>query len=82
VSAATGKDITGNNPLDTGVADSTTIQQAWVQHFVNTFGSSTSANGVRYYILDNEPRGGTPRIGTSIRVLRLTRRCATRSSLT
>jgi fibronectin type 3 domain-containing protein len=55
VSAATGKNITGNNPLDTGVANSTAIQQAWVQHFVNTFGASTSANGVRYYILDNEP---------------------------
>jgi hypothetical protein len=55
VSAATGKNITGNNPLDTGVANSASIQQAWVQHFVNTFGASTSANGVRYYILDNEP---------------------------
>ena len=55
VSSATGKNITGNNPLDTGVANSTTIQQSWVQHFVNTFGPSTSANGVKYYLLDNEP---------------------------
>jgi hypothetical protein len=55
VSSTTGKNITGNNPLDTGVANSTSIQQQWVQHFVNTFGSSTSTNGVRYYILDNEP---------------------------
>src|SRR5215471_16095025 len=55
VSSGTGKNITGNNPLDTGVANNASIQQAWVQHFVNTFGNSTSANGVRYYILDNEP---------------------------
>jgi fibronectin type 3 domain-containing protein len=55
VSAATGKNITGNNPLDTGVANSAAIQQAWVQHFVNTFGPSTSTNGIKYYILDNEP---------------------------
>jgi hypothetical protein len=55
VSAATGKNITGNNPQDTGVANSAGIQQSWVQHFVNTFGPSTSATGVRYYILDNEP---------------------------
>src|SRR5262249_23274792 len=48
VSSGTGKNITGNNPLDTGVANNASIQQAWVQHFVNTFGPSTSANGVRY----------------------------------
>jgi hypothetical protein len=55
ISAATGQSITGNNPLDTGVANNTAIQQSWVQHFVNTFGSSTSTAGVKYYILDNEP---------------------------
>jgi len=55
VSAATGKNITGNNPLDTGVANSASIQQSWVQHFVTTLGPSTSAAGVKYYILDNEP---------------------------
>ena len=55
VSASTGKNITGNNPLDTGVANSSAIQQSWVQHFVTTFGPSTSAGGVKYYILDNEP---------------------------
>ncbi|HJZ99449.1 MAG TPA: glycoside hydrolase family 44 protein [Candidatus Solibacter sp.] len=55
VSAATGRNITGNDPLDTGVANSAGIQQSWVQHFVNAFGPSTSATGVRYYILDNEP---------------------------
>ena len=55
VSSSTGKNITGNNPLDTGVANSSSIQQAWVQHFVSTFGAATSSTGVKYYILDNEP---------------------------
>ncbi|HVU18678.1 MAG TPA: glycoside hydrolase family 44 protein [Candidatus Didemnitutus sp.] len=55
VSQSTGKNITGNDPLDTGTANSTSIQQAWVQHFVNTYGASTAANGIKYYILDNEP---------------------------
>ena len=55
IGAATGQNITGNNPLDTGVSNSAAIQQSWVQHFVNTFGPSTSVGGVKYYILDNEP---------------------------
>ena len=55
VSASTGHNISGNNPLDTGIANSTAIQQAWVQHFVATLGPATSATGVKYYILDNEP---------------------------
>lgn len=55
VSAATGANITGNNPLDTGVSNSTSIQQGWVQHFVSAFGPSTSSSGIKYYLLDNEP---------------------------
>jgi len=55
VSAATGKNITGNSPSDTGVSNSTAIQQAWAQHFVNTFGQATSPSGIKYYLLDNEP---------------------------
>ncbi len=55
VSSATGKDITGNNPLDTGVANTTAIQQAWLEHFVSTFGSASTTTGIKYYILDNEP---------------------------
>ncbi len=55
VSSATGKNITGNNPTDTGVANSTVIQQNWVQHFVNKFGKASSPTGIKYYILDNEP---------------------------
>ncbi len=55
VSSATGKNITGNNPLDTGVANSAAIQQGWLQHFVATFGSASTSTGIKYYILDNEP---------------------------
>ncbi len=55
VSSATGKNITGNNPLDTGVANSASAQQGWVQHFVSTLGNASTAGGIKYYILDNEP---------------------------
>ena len=55
VGAATGQNIAGNDPLDTGVANSTAIQQAWVQHFVSVFGAATKPTGIKYYILDNEP---------------------------
>jgi hypothetical protein len=54
ISAATGKQITGNNPLDANTPNSTSIQQAWVQHLIQKWG--TSANGgLKYYIMDNEP---------------------------
>jgi len=55
VSAATGKNITGNDPHDTGVANSTAIQQGWVTHFVSTLGDASTSGGIKYYILDNEP---------------------------
>ena len=55
VSAATGKNITGNDPHDTGAANSTTIQQGWVTHFVSTLGNASTPGGIKYYILDNEP---------------------------
>ncbi len=55
VSSATGKNITGNNPLDTGVANSASFQQGWLQHFVSTYGSASTSSGVKYYVLDNEP---------------------------
>jgi fibronectin type 3 domain-containing protein len=55
VSSATGKNITGNNPLDTGVANSAAFQQSWLQHFVSTYGLATTSTGIKYYILDNEP---------------------------
>jgi len=55
VSASTGKDVTGNDPHDTSVDNSTAIQQAWVEHFVKEFGPATGATGIKYYLLDNEP---------------------------
>jgi len=54
ISAATGKQITGNNPLDANTPNSASIQQSWVQHLIQKWG--TSANGgLKYYIMDNEP---------------------------
>jgi hypothetical protein len=50
-----GANVAGNDPTDTGVSNSVAIQQAWVQHFVNTFGPASTVNGIKYYILDNEP---------------------------
>ncbi|HUL52793.1 MAG TPA: glycoside hydrolase family 44 protein [Opitutaceae bacterium] len=55
VSTATGKNITGNDPRDTGVPNSPSIQQAWVQHLVATFGAASTVTGIKYYLLDNEP---------------------------
>ncbi|AIE86931.1 glycoside hydrolase family 44 protein [Fimbriimonas ginsengisoli] len=55
ISTASGNPyITGNNPLDANVANSVATQTAWVNHLIATWGSS-SAGGVKYYIMDNEP---------------------------
>jgi len=54
ISAATGQRIV-NDPTDAYVPNSVTIQQAWLQHLLSTWGTSTTTNGVKYYILDNEP---------------------------
>ena len=54
ISASTGKPITNNNPLDANTPNSTAIQQAWVQHLTNTWGTA-AAGGLQYYIMDNEP---------------------------
>ena len=48
-----GVPITGNNPLDANVLNSTTLQSSWVTHFVQRFGPA-AAGGLKYYILDNE----------------------------
>jgi len=51
---STGQNVTGNDPNDANVPNSLSLQQGWVQHLVNTWG--TAANGgLRYYLLDNEP---------------------------
>jgi hypothetical protein len=54
VSSATGKNITGNNPLDANTPNSVAIQQGWIQHLINTWGPASSG-GLKYYIMDNEP---------------------------
>jgi len=54
ISAATGKPIAGNNPLDANTPNSVSIQQAWVQHLINTWGTANNG-GLKYYIMDNEP---------------------------
>jgi hypothetical protein len=46
--------VTGNDPLDANIQVDSLFQKAWVQHNVSTFGLS-SAGGVRYYMMDNEP---------------------------
>ena len=48
-----GQAVTGNNPLDANVLNSTTLQAGWVSHFVQRFGAA-AAGGLKYYILDNE----------------------------
>ena len=48
--------LVDNNILANHIANTTALQQSWVQHLVSTFG--TAANGgVKFYQLDNEPLG-------------------------
>jgi hypothetical protein len=54
VLVSTGSRITDNDPNDAYAPNSPTFQQQWVQYLVNKFGSSSN-NGVKYYIMDNEP---------------------------
>jgi len=55
ISTASGNPyITGNNPLDACIANSSSTQQSWVQHLISTWGNSGSG-GVKYYLMDNEP---------------------------
>lgn len=49
-----GSPITGNNPTDTSIAIQPDFVRRWVTHLVSKFGNS-SAGGVRFYGLDNEP---------------------------
>ena len=48
-----GQPVVGNNPVDANVLNSTTLQAAWVSHFVQRFGAA-AGGGLKYYILDNE----------------------------
>src|SRR5262245_11286398 len=49
-----GTNVTGNDPNDAYAANSPTIERAWIQHLIDTFGNSQSG-GVKYYTLGNEP---------------------------
>jgi hypothetical protein len=51
---STGKPITGNDPNDANVPNSSTFEQDWVRHLVATWGTAATT-GLKYYILDNEP---------------------------
>ena len=48
-----GTNVTGNDPNDANVPNSTTLQQGWVQHLLGRWGNA-SGSGLKYYILDNE----------------------------
>jgi len=48
-----GQNVTGNDPNDANVANTSTYQQQWIQAMVNKWGSAT-ASAPRYYVLDNE----------------------------
>jgi PKD repeat protein len=50
---STGKAVSGNDPNDANVPNSSTLQQGWVQSIVNAYGLA-SGGGQKYYILDNE----------------------------
>lgn len=50
---SSGQNVTGNDPNDANVANTSSFQQQWLQAMVNKWGLATSA-APRYYILDNE----------------------------
>jgi hypothetical protein len=45
--------ITGNDPYDSYVKDSPTLEQRWIKHLVKTWAKSAQG-GVKYYLMDNE----------------------------
>lgn len=54
VSAATGQNITTNDPTDASFFTNSLFQAGYIKHLTNRWG--TAANGgVKYYALDNEP---------------------------
>src|SRR5580765_8021384 len=48
-----GSNVTGNNPADANVPNSSALQRQWVQAIVNKWGTAQNG-GQRYYLLDNE----------------------------
>lgn len=53
VLTSTGHRITGNDPNDANLPNSTTLQSGLVQHLLAQWGNAASG-GLRYYVLDNE----------------------------
>ena len=51
-----GTQLIDSNILANHIANSTSLQQQWVQHLVSTFGTA-ARGGVQFYQLDNEPFG-------------------------
>ncbi len=49
-----GQPVTGNDPNDANVPNSSTFQSGWIEHLLSRWGSAVQG-GLRYYILDNEP---------------------------
>jgi hypothetical protein len=47
--------IIGNDPYDTSEDAPPGFAEAWVNTLEATYGNATTANGVRFYALDNEP---------------------------
>lgn len=54
--AANGTQLIDNNIYANHIDNTTSLQQQWVQHLVNTFGTAAKG-GVKFYQLDNEPGG-------------------------
>jgi PKD repeat protein len=50
---STGQNVSGNDPNDANVPNTSSLQQQWVQAMVNKWGLATQS-APRYYILDNE----------------------------
>ena len=46
--------ITGNDPHDAYIQDSTALEQKWISHLISKWGTS-AVGGVQYYLMDNEP---------------------------
>jgi len=53
VSAATGRDLTNNDPLDANFPTGPDFQQDFVRHLLARWGDAAHG-GVRYYVMDNE----------------------------
>jgi len=50
---STNQPVSGNDPNDANVQNSSLYQQSWIQHMVTTWGLAANG-GQRYYILDKE----------------------------